>query len=517
MNCPQCGHANDAGARFCRRCGTALAQSPPAPPVANAPQFCAQCGAPVRPGARFCARCGAPQVLAPPSGVPQTPPGGAGIAPMSDETPLPTGPGFGYYASHGLWIAILLVTLIGALAAAWIYDTRSAAVIPTPIPITPPAVNTPAIVLVDPALAVVELGFREDGRFGLVSLGGDPASSLDDNKQLTYDPTGGTNNTRLWIDSATPIFGAFDAAAGAGLLEGPAWVGNVWRTLWTQDEVSALQEVAYTNSSSSGRADTIRIAYVLTNTALLTKTIGLRLMIDTLIGGNDGVPFIVPGRSGVTDVAVELKDGDIPDFIQALEYPDLTNPGVIVNLTLRGADATPPDRVVISAWCGDDMPWEYLTALGGEGHPLTRCAQTNDTPDSAVGLYFEPQPLAPGATRKIVQYYGLGSISSAGQEGARLALSFNRSVKQGDLLWITALATAPQAGESMRLELPPQLELVEGFEAEQTLLPEGDFTQVSWQARAVAPTDSALVTVTLLPEGVTETQTIQVSPVGITR
>jgi hypothetical protein len=438
------------------------------------------------------------------------------VAPASEETSS-TGPGCGYYATHGLWITILIVTLIGALAAAYIYDTRSVAVVPTPIPITPPPTSTPAIAPIDPALAVVELNFSEDGRFGLVSLSGDPTTPLDDNKQLTYDPRGGTNSTRLWIDSATPNFGAPDAAAGAELAEGPAWVGNVMRTLWAQDGVSALQEVAYTNGSNTGRADTIRIAYFLTNTTPLTKTIGLRLMIDTLIGGNDGVPFVVPGRTGVTDVAVELRDGDIPDFIQALEETDLANPGVIVNLTLRGADATPPDRVVISGWCGADMPWEYLDIVGGPDQPLTRCGQPDGERDSAVGLYFESQPLAPGATREIVQYYGLGAISSAGQEGARLALSFNRSVRQGDLVWITALATGPQAGESVRLELPPQLELVEGFPGEQPLLAEGDFTQVSWQARALEPTDLALVTVTLLPEGVAETQTIQVAPIGITR
>lgn len=515
MNCPQCGHVNQSGARFCRRCGAGLAQAampPPSPPTAT--QSCQICGATLRAGAQFCPQCGARQLQGP-----LPPPLAPSVAPPTplDDSSVRSGPGFGYYADHVLWISLLLVTLVGALAAAWIYDTRSVAVVPTPIPITPPPTNTPAIVFVPQEQAVVRLGFTEDGRFGLMSAGGALASGLDDNKQLTFAPNGDTNNTRLWIDGATPSFGAVDAGSGATLLQRPVWVGEALRVRWAQDGVEALQEVAYTRGSNTGRGDTIRIAYTLTNTASLTKEVGLRLMIDTLIGANDGVPFVVPGRTGVTDKAVELRGDEAPDFIQALEQPDLTDPGVIVNLTLRGADATPPDRVVISAWCDANPPWEYLADYGGPGHPLQRCGSPRGEPDSAVGLYYEPQPLAPGATRVIVQYYGLGSISSAGEEGARLALSFNRSARQGDVLWITALATAPRVGELVRLELPPELELVEGFAIEQPLPAEGDFTQVSWQARAVAPTNGALVSVTLLPDGLSEAQTIQITPVGITR
>lgn len=522
MNCPRCGSDNPGGAKFCRRCGAALAQQPPPPPVEAQKQFCERCGAPMRVGAAFCSKCGAsqtqlsqtPPVPPPPAPPPPAPPPAPPeAAPPVETPPLRTGPGVGYYAKHTAWITLLVVSLLGGLAAAWIYDAGSPEVVAPPLPITPLPTSTPAIVLVDPALAVVQLDYTEEGRFGLLSTTGDPATDLDDDKLLTFNQQGETNNTRIWIDGATPIFG--HAEAGGELREAPHWRDNVLRTLWVYDAIETLQEVGYTNGSNTGRADTIRIAYTLTNTAPITKDVGLRMMIDTLTGRNDGVPFVVPGRTGVTDAAVELSGGAVPDFIQTLEYADLANPGVIVNLTLSGADATPPDRVVISAWCTDDMEWEYLADYGGVGHPLTRCGVPGSEPDSAVGLYFDPKPLAPGASRAVVQYYGLGSISSTGSQDARLALSFNQSVMQDAVFWVTALVMSPAPGESLRLELPPELELVAGFQAEQPVVADAEFTQVSWQVRAKAPTEEAEVRVVLLPGNISEAQTIEVGETSV--
>src|SRR5512134_349591 len=48
MNCPNCGTANAAGARFCQECGTSLDLG------------CRNCSAPLGAGAKFCSSCGTP-------------------------------------------------------------------------------------------------------------------------------------------------------------------------------------------------------------------------------------------------------------------------------------------------------------------------------------------------------------------------------------------------------------------------------------------------------------------------
>ena len=46
MRCPDCGHDNLRGTRFCVQCGTRL------------PVVCPNCGAAIVPGNRFCGQCG---------------------------------------------------------------------------------------------------------------------------------------------------------------------------------------------------------------------------------------------------------------------------------------------------------------------------------------------------------------------------------------------------------------------------------------------------------------------------
>jgi membrane protease subunit (stomatin/prohibitin family) len=45
--CPQCGHQNAPGAKFCMECGTK-----------QGPATCANCQAELTPGAKFCNECG---------------------------------------------------------------------------------------------------------------------------------------------------------------------------------------------------------------------------------------------------------------------------------------------------------------------------------------------------------------------------------------------------------------------------------------------------------------------------
>lgn len=51
--CPSCGAENASGVKFCQECGARLA-SIPVPPA-----LCPSCGAENRPGVRFCGECGA--------------------------------------------------------------------------------------------------------------------------------------------------------------------------------------------------------------------------------------------------------------------------------------------------------------------------------------------------------------------------------------------------------------------------------------------------------------------------
>ena len=66
MECPKCHTDASGSGRFCRNCGTPLAQASPSQPT-----VCPACGADVRPGAKFCGSCAAPLAPGKASAAPQ--------------------------------------------------------------------------------------------------------------------------------------------------------------------------------------------------------------------------------------------------------------------------------------------------------------------------------------------------------------------------------------------------------------------------------------------------------------
>lgn len=522
MHCPRCNHLNRSDAKFCQRCGERLSPTPMGQPA------CINCHRPLRAGVQFCPHCGTRQLAGGVPGYlpPQPPPA---PRPQPNPPPLPdpvraSGTPWrsgkhtrGYILRHSALIAALVLGLTAALAAALLADSSSGAATPPPV-IAPPPASAPAP---QPTAnyreAVVQIGFADTGRFGLMTLGGDPAIQSDDDKLLTFDLTGATSNTRIWIDGDTPIYGGstFLGFGLGDLVDSPYEASGRISSVWQQEDIRVEQVLSYVRGSTTERVDTVQIKYILSNQGSARREVGLRIMLDTLIGDNDGVPFVAPGREGIIRQAIDLRGSAIPDFIQALERPNLVDPGVIVNLTLRGADATPPDRLVISAWCDENAGWDDYRSLGGDGHPLDRCGVAGQTPDSAITLYFDPTPLAPGEQRTIVTYYGLGGISSTASGNPSLSLTFNRSVSQGDRFWVIALVMRPQEGQRVQLTLPAGLVLAPGSDAGQPVPAGGDFTQISWLVQAQSPLQNGTVTVTLAPDGLTETQTISVFPKSI--
>ena len=410
----------------------------PLAPVVQA--GCIRCGQPLRANAQFCAQCGGRQIVTPP--------------------PRPVQP---------------------------------PSLVPPPVlrpPVPPPP---PLVIELPPAdyrQALVGIGYNAQGRFGL--------KSKKNGKKLTFSDTGGTNNTRVWIDGDTPTYGN-----GGRWLKAPQLKDGRLTSVWKHTDIEVAQTVSYVYGLQPGRVDTIQIKYELTNVGRSTREVGLRIMIDTLIGSNDGVPFVVPGRKGIVTEALEFTGAQVPESFQALENPDLAEPGIIVRMRLQGGETTRPDRLVITHWPGSEADWDF--PLEDLGH------------DSAVGLYYEPRSMARGESRTIVTCYGLGEISSAASGNASLSLSFERAVELKDKFWITALVIAPRAGQTACLALPAGLDFSDGYEAEQDVTPEGEYTQVSWRVAAQALFNDGLVKVTLDPDDITESQSISVRPRGSIR
>lgn len=488
--CPICGNPVRVGAKFCGKCGRPIpAPMPPAAPQVPMGIQCPNCGNVNRPGAKFCGRCQTPLAANVPGG--QPPPQ------IADQ--LGAAPNWAYWARHALIAGSLLVCLLLSLSGVGVYDVNN------PLPTaTLLVVQTPTFSTLSPISTTPEVVIAIDtiGRLGLRTTAG---------KRLTYASNGDTNNTRVQVDGSDASFGDHSGSFTAA----PRMTGTGMSAVWNYRGVETREEATITVGATTRRTDTMRVQYTLTNRSSQTRRVGLRVMLDTLIGDNDGVPFLFAGENTITTNAKDVRGNAVPDYIQALERASVSNPGTIVNLAVRGGDAVPPDRLVVSGWYTNEPPWEYLNIVGGIGAPLTRGGAPGRTPDSAVGLYYDAKSLAPNESRTIVFYYGLGGIAASGKLGLTVPLE----VAESEKFSIIVVVMEPRTGQSVQLALPDVIALGDGEAVTKNVspVPGAQFTQVSWKLRAKKATDAAAISVRLDPDGTTASQTIKVVPCGVTR
>jgi hypothetical protein len=363
-------------------------------------------------------------------------------------------------------------------------------------------------------------------RFGLELA--DP-DALGKRKRLTFQKNGTTNNTVVLLDGKELIFGERpfrDVKTGRYL--GEEWPGR-WldrtakldrrlrdgrRSIWVYDaeQVHVTQTVGLVPGAQSGKIDTCLVHYRIDNKGSVPHRVGLRFLLDTFIGGNDGVPFLIPGRERLCDDKAEFRTpAEVPDFIQARESDDMRNPGTIALIQLRIPGMEPPSRVTLGAWpnpslgegCGQEKTlWEVPV------FPI----KANKPPDSAVTIYWNPVPIDAGKSREVAFAYGLGSVS-AGEGGGQLGLSVAGSFAPRGEFTLTAEVRNPVAGQTLTLTLPEGFDLVTGG-LTQPVPVGGSASAVTWKVRG-GPRQGTYTLGVKSSTGVAQTQKVDIKVRGI--
>lgn len=251
--------------------------------------------------------------------------------------------------------------------------------------------------------------------------------------------------------------------------------------------------------------DTCLVLYEIINSDEQAHKVGLRFLLDTYIGRNDGVPFLIPGdRAGCDTSRVFKAAAEVPDSILALEQNNLREPGTVARVQLRlGAGTEAPDRVTLGSWPNPVLnfllPLDAPRSVGGgtlwDVPVLSMQAMTTiRTPlgplsqgDSAVVMYWSPRVLLPKERRRVGFAYGLGQLSS-GEGGGSLALLGDGIATLGKPFAIQAIVDNPTAGQEATLVLPAGATLRSG-EATQPVpaVPAGSLRNqaiVTWQVVA---------------------------------
>jgi hypothetical protein len=283
-------------------------------------------------------------------------------------------------------------------------------------------------------------------------------------------------------------FGGFvanNAAPGGGRYEkmnqalGKSAGGKVRRgfqTVYKQGDlrVTLTSEVVPTKApkgAKTRRSDSMLMRYLVENTGQKSHKFGLRVYMDVYVITNDGALFAAPTFPDKILDGIEMKGKTLPDYVQLLQQPDLKNPGFVAHLTLAlGSNLEKPERVVLTRHGVGLGTWDMqpVQSMG----------------DSALGVFWEPKDIKPGAKREFAYGYGQGIVLPVEGEG-QYEMQLGGSFEPGKLFTVTALVADPAPGQTLTLQLPDGMDAVEG-RATQPVPPTGPdqaSSAVMWKGR----------------------------------
>lgn len=399
-------------------------------------------------------------------------------------------------ASHGF----LLVSNWGRLQASGSQWLTPAA--PPPIALRPPQALPAQWNPNEPLDYInrVEVQFGEDQRFGILCPRLRDGRNPEEPKRLTGDPRGSTNSTCIRVEGYEYQFGKE--------IPGVRWVrdnGRVmkgvpipgkdkdraWQSVWEIEygKIRVTQRVEIIIGEQSRLYDTVLVKYHIRNRDRQHHEVGLRVLLDTLIGSSEAAPFHVPRTRDKPEHFVnslaEYPQEDVPEFVSALEGDNFKDGDLAVAaLGLKISHAEPLKRLIL---CGrPDKPiigwqWDYQP-IGHAGSPAL---------DACAVLYWNLAWMKPNEQRALAFTYGLGKIKSdvGGQRecpnGGRMRLFCARASTRKPFP-ITLYVKTADPDQTVALQLPAGMTLAEGQQAERSVPPpsEHGYAQVTWLVRA---------------------------------
>ncbi|MCK5832218.1 hypothetical protein KAH81_00960 [bacterium] len=229
-----------------------------------------------------------------------------------------------------------------------------------------------------------------DGRFTIGTI---------DGKSLLFGfpHEGATSHTHFFVNDS--VAGTYSVDGGthpdpARVLLHPIIDADAVVSRYEIDGIQFEQRLTIT---VIGERSTALIEYIATNTTTLPADVGLLIFFDTMIGDNDYAPIAT--EYGYFAVEREFITPNIPTYWQAFESsPWQPEDSLIGSGVLVGGSAEPPDRIVFGDfWHYRNTIWDYIVT-------------PDPYSDSAVLMRWDVSALAPGATRRMATYYGLGKV-----------------------------------------------------------------------------------------------------------
>lgn len=253
---------------------------------------------------------------------------------------------------------------------------------------------------------------KKTGRFGISTVEGAPRRAGDQNTYLLFKgEKPDTSFTTFRIDGQDYIFGndyGFFGIQG-GMVKAPSTQSGTNAAVWKLGDLEVTQQLTLIEDDSNPDVGNVKVAYTVVNNGKTQKSIGSRILFDTMLGTNDGSPLIIPGIEKAVEYEISFEGEQVPLFWQAADSD--IGPEVVSYGLVSGWGNKAPDKMTVAHWNGiGSTKWDYST---DENLKFTSVFNRHNKADSAIALYWNPKTIEPGETRVYETYYGLGVFMSA--------------------------------------------------------------------------------------------------------
>ncbi len=231
---------------------------------------------------------------------------------------------------------------------------------------------------------------------------GDPKLKSDDHKSLLFKTEPPTSYLTVRIDGKN-----YKYFEGGKILQNPQSSGNKIISEWEVKKIRVRMEVSIVEGPTTHRKDTAMFVFTVENKDKKSHKVGLRILLDTLLGKNDGAPFNVPGV-GPLSHEIEFKGNDVPFFWYA--YDDLKKPTVRSQGTLKIEGYPEPSKVIFANWKRMFYkPWDYRVNASKPKDFRTEGVVPfiKGKADTAVAIYWNEREVKPDSSFKVATLYGL--------------------------------------------------------------------------------------------------------------
>jgi hypothetical protein len=323
----------------------------------------------------------------------------------------------------------------------------------------------------------VRLDADDDGQFVIGTTGGDPAITGDNDKRLLYGfYSGGSSSIWSSFTSVRVVTGTTTtdiSLKDRTPTQGPTNSGASITTVWTvAPNIQVRQVLTPMTNPYSGRADTIKIEYTVTNLDSVAHGVGVRCMLDVMVGNNDAAPYFVPGV-GNSDKEQEYTSANMPAYYFAFESPTYAADSLKGQGILSGFGMTLPDRFLITSWSSIyGTTWNYTV------NP----ART--TGDSAATMYWNPVTLVASQSATFATAYGLAGSGTGGSTTWITApyLVSPATTSISVTVWVNNTTLITFTNGTSTINLPAGLALHSGETPSKSLgnVPAGTVRQANW-------------------------------------